>query len=59
MGVTKDITKAGDGQTMPKAGDKLHMHYTGTLKSDGSKFDSSRDKVRPATSDASVAFSTR
>jgi len=28
----------------PKAGDKLHMHYTGTLKDGGKQFDSSRDR---------------
>lgn len=28
-------------------GDQLTMHYTGTLISDGSKFDSSVDKGRP------------
>lgn len=28
-------------------GDKLSMHYTGTLRSDDSKFDSSRDRDSP------------
>lgn len=36
-----------DGQTFPKVGDALVMHYVGTLAADGSKFDSSRDKGRP------------
>jgi len=47
MGVEVKQTKPGDGKTKPKAGDKLTMHYTGTLASNGQKFDSSVDKGRP------------
>jgi FK506-binding protein 1 len=37
MGVTKEILREGDGTNYPKKGDKLSMHYSGTLASDGSK----------------------
>ncbi len=42
------ITKqAGDGKTFPKKGDRLSMHYTGRLISNGAKFDSSVDRGQP------------
>ena len=44
MGVEKETTDAGDGVTFPKSGDKLKMHYTGTLADGGKQFDSSRDR---------------
>lgn len=37
----------GDGKTYPKTGQKLQMHYTGTLASNGTKFDSSLDRGKP------------
>lgn len=43
---TKVIIKAGTEQVTPKVGDKVHIHYVGTLN-DGSKFDSSRDRGKP------------
>jgi FK506-binding protein 1 len=44
MGVTKTVLKAGDGITFPKPGDNVSMHYTGTFKNGGKKFDSSVDR---------------
>ncbi|XP_012695496.2 peptidyl-prolyl cis-trans isomerase FKBP4 [Clupea harengus] len=42
-GVLKLVKKEGTGSEMPMTGDKVFVHYVGTLL-DGSKFDSSRDR---------------
>lgn len=47
MGVQVERISAGDGKTFPRPGDKVQIHYTGTLQSNGSKFDSSRDRGTP------------
>eukprot|EP00586_Coscinodiscus_wailesii_P022759 CAMPEP_0172493556 /NCGR_PEP_ID=MMETSP1066-20121228/24993_1 /TAXON_ID=671091 /ORGANISM="Coscinodiscus wailesii, Strain CCMP2513" /LENGTH=125 /DNA_ID=CAMNT_0013263773 /DNA_START=106 /DNA_END=483 /DNA_ORIENTATION=- len=47
MGVTKETISPGDEKTFPKQGDKLTMHYVGTLASDGSQFDASRTRGKP------------
>lgn len=46
MGVKKTVLREGDGETFPKKGQKLAMHYLGTM-TDGTKFDSSYDRGQP------------
>jgi FKBP-type peptidyl-prolyl cis-trans isomerase len=45
MGVEIQVLTAGNGVT-PKSGDKVTVHYTGTLL-DGKNFDSSKDRNTP------------
>eukprot|EP00937_MAST-01D_sp_MAST-1D-sp2_P007402 g7402.t1 len=42
-----ETTTPGDGATFPQRGDKLTMHYIGTLAANGSTFDSSRARGEP------------
>eukprot|EP00299_Pterocystis_sp_00344_P014738 c7318_g1_i3.p1 GENE.c7318_g1_i3~~c7318_g1_i3.p1 ORF type:complete len:521 (+),score=135.48 c7318_g1_i3:47-1609(+) len=46
-GVLKEILVEGTGTNHPIKDDEVFVHYVGTLASDGSKFDSSRDRNSP------------
>lgn len=53
MGVTVEVITPGDGKTFPRKGDKVTIHYVGTLL-DGKKFDSSRDRGTPFETEIGV-----
>ena len=53
MGVDIVVVKPGDGKNFPKKGQKVTVHYTGTViqlltqLTNGQKFDSSKDRGKP------------
>jgi len=47
--VSLEPISPGDGASFPATNDSLTVHYTGTLLSDGTEFDSSRAKGVPFT----------
>ncbi|KAF8222437.1 peptidyl-prolyl cis-trans isomerase [Tricholoma matsutake] len=53
MGIKIIRQSPGDGVTFPKKGDRVTIHYNGTLV-DGTKVDSSRDRGYPFETDIGV-----
>lgn len=48
MGVQKAVLQKGNNQIKPQSGDRVSVHYIGTLQN-GTKFDSSVDRNQPFT----------
>ena len=45
--VTIDVTRAVECERKTKRGDRIQVHYSGTLQDGGKKFDASYDRGQP------------